>query len=86
MSDEMLRLQKYLASNGVASRRKCEEYIQKGLIQVNGETVLELGTKINPKKDKVEFRGKVIKNKEDENIYILLNKPIRICNNSKRPI
>lgn len=49
------RLQKYLANSGVASRRKCEELISEGKIKVNGETVTELGTKINPQTDKIEY-------------------------------
>lgn len=69
------RLQKYLASCGVASRRKCEEYILQGKVQVNGKTITELGTKINPEKDVVEFEGKVI-NQTKKLVYILLNKPI----------
>ena len=69
------RLQKYLANCGVASRRKCEEYILQGKVKVNGENVTELGTKINPEKDVIEFENKIIKEK-DKNIYILLNKPI----------
>lgn len=69
------RLQKYLAECGVASRRKCEEYILQGKVQVNGKTVTELGTKINPQKDKIKFENKEIQ-KEKKNIYILLNKPI----------
>lgn len=69
------RLQKYLASCGVASRRKCEEYILQGKVQVNGKTITELGTKINTEKDVVEFEGKVI-NQTKKLVYILLNKPI----------
>ena len=46
---EEVRLQKYLADCGIASRRKCEQYIQQGKVQVNGKVVTELGTKINPK-------------------------------------
>lgn len=84
--EEEVRLQKYLASKGIASRRKCEEYIEQGLVEVNGEVVYILGTKINPNKDEIRFKGKIIENKEEEFAYILLNKPIRICNNSKRPI
>ena len=48
---EEIRLQKYLANNGIASRRKCEELIMQGRVKVNGEVVKELGTKINPDKD-----------------------------------
>ena len=83
---EEIRLQKYLASQGIASRRKCEEYIENGLVEVNGKTVTELGTKINPETDTITFKGKKIENKNTKHIYILLNKPIRICHNSKRPI
>lgn len=72
---EEIRLQKYLAECGIASRRKAEEYILQGKIKVNGEIVTELGTKINPEVDNVCFNNKKVK-KEDEKIYILLNKPI----------
>lgn len=69
------RLQKYLANNGIASRRKCEEYILEGRVKVNGKTVNELGVKINPSKDIIEFDDKQVKN-EEKKVYILLNKPI----------
>lgn len=69
------RLQKYLANCGVASRRKCEEYILQGKVKVNGEIVTELGTKINPEKDIIEFENKVVK-ESAKHVYILLNKPI----------
>ncbi len=49
------RLQKYLANSGVASRRKCEELILAGKVKVNGQTITELGTKVNPQTDKIEF-------------------------------
>lgn len=71
---EAIRLQKYLAEAGIGSRRKCEEYIEQGKVKVNGN-IATLGTKIDPEKDKVEFEEKEI-NKIEENIYILLNKPI----------
>ena len=71
-----IRLQKYLAENGVASRRKCEEYIKNGKVTVNGKTIIELGTKVNPDIDKVFFEGKEVKPQKEEKVYILLNKPI----------
>ena len=49
------RLQKYLANSGVASRRKCEELILAGKVKVNGQTITELGTKVNPQTDTIEF-------------------------------
>lgn len=72
-----IRLQKYLAECGVASRRKCEEFIEEGRVKVNGKTV-ELGHKVNPETDKVEFDGKIIKQEKKEFTYILLNKPIGV--------
>lgn len=69
------RLQKFLASSGVASRRKSEELIQEGKVKVNGEIVTELGTKIDTEKDKVEYNGKII-TEPKKKVYILLNKPI----------
>ncbi|AOR23515.1 pseudouridine synthase [Clostridium taeniosporum] len=68
------RLQKYMASCGVASRRKCEELILSGEVKVNGMIITELGTKVNPMKDKVEYKGNLI-TKEEKKVYIMLNKP-----------
>ena len=73
---EQIRLQKFLADNGIASRRKCEELILQGRVRVNGEQINALGTKIDPNKDIVEYNGKQIKNSKKEYTYILLNKPI----------
>lgn len=73
--EELERLQKYLANQGIASRRKAEEYILQGKVKVNGKVVQELGTKINPEEDKIEYEGRVI-NKEIKKAYVLLNKPI----------
>ncbi len=73
--EELERLQKYLANQGIASRRKAEEYILQGKVKVNGKVILELGTKINPQKDKIEFEGKEVK-KQEQKTYVLLNKPI----------
>lgn len=70
-----VRLQKYLADCGIASRRKCEELIMQGKVEVNNKKVTELGTKINPQKDQVKYNGKIVK-EENEKLYILLNKPI----------
>ena len=69
-----MRLQKYLSEAGVCSRRKGEEYIKAGLVRVNSRIVTELGTKVDPEKDRVEFDGKIIA-LTSEPIYIALNKP-----------
>ena len=80
--EEEVRLQKYMADCGIASRRKCEELISKGEVLVNGRIVKELGTKIKPKKDKIFFRGKEVTLK-GKKIYILLNKPIGYVTTAK---
>jgi 23S rRNA pseudouridine2605 synthase len=58
---EPVRLNKFLAQCGLGSRRKADEMIQSGKIYVNGNRVTELGSRIDPCKDKVEYRGKEIK-------------------------
>lgn len=68
------RLQKYMARCGVASRRKCEEIILAGRIKVNGIVINEVGTKIDPEKDLVEYNNEIIKI-EEKKVYIMLNKP-----------
>jgi 23S rRNA pseudouridine2605 synthase/16S rRNA pseudouridine516 synthase len=69
-----MRLNKFLASAGIASRRKADEMIQNGEVEVNGKLVTELGFKVNPEKDKVVAAGRIAKI-ERRKIYILLNKP-----------
>ena len=54
-----IRLQKFLADNGIASRRKCEEIILQGRVKVNEKVIITLGTKINPYEDFVEVDGKI---------------------------
>ena len=73
MNEEM-RLQKYIASAGVCSRRAAEEYIKNGRIKVNGKVVCELGVKVTSK-DVVLVDNKKIKLEENK-IYLMLNKPI----------
>ena len=73
MKTEAVRLQKYLADCGVASRRKAEELILDGQVKVNGRKV-ELGTKIVPEKDLVTINGKRVQ-QNSEKVYIMLHKP-----------
>ena len=70
-----VRLQKFLAEAGIASRRKCEELILQGKVKVNNQIVTELGVKVNPEKDIVKFEDKEVK-PTSKMVYILLNKPI----------
>ena len=67
---EEVRLQKFLANQGVCSRRKAEEHILNGAVKVNGKVVTELGTKINPEKDEVIFKGNKI-GEQEKKVYIL---------------
>ena len=69
-----IRLQKYLADAGVASRRKSEELIQDGCVKVNGKIITILGTKINPLKDRVQVEGKDVKARLSRT-YIAFYKP-----------
>ncbi|HEY85358.1 MAG TPA: rRNA pseudouridine synthase [Chloroflexi bacterium] len=72
---DAIRLQKYLAQAGVASRRASEKIIQEGRVKVNGQTVVKMGVKIDPRKDKVSVDGALITRSEKPLVYILLNKP-----------
>lgn len=69
-----MRLQKYMAKSGVASRRKSEEIILSGRVKVNGKLVKELGSKIDPDKDRVMVDDRPIE-LESNKVYIILNKP-----------
>ena len=73
MKDNRIRLQKFLSESGVASRRKAEELIEAGKVKVNGH-VVALGTKVDPKRDKVTVRGKTVVATR-EKMYIMLHKP-----------
>lgn len=68
------RLQKIIAAAGIASRRKAEELISSGHVQVNGQVVTELGTKADPELDHIRVNGKLLHGRE-RNTYIVLNKP-----------
>lgn len=72
--DGLVRLQKALASAGVASRRACETLITKGRVRVNGKIVHELGSKIDPATDEVRVDGVVVQ-LDTEKRYFILNKP-----------
>jgi 23S rRNA pseudouridine2605 synthase/23S rRNA pseudouridine2604 synthase len=80
----LLRLQKYLSDAGVCSRRAGENLIRKGRVSVNGETVTQLGTKIDPKLDRVAVDGATI-GSVAKRIYIALNKPKGYVSSCKHP-
>lgn len=70
----MLRLQKFLADCGVASRRGAEALIKEGRVRVNGEVIREMGVKVDEENDIIEFDGERLK-PQNKMIYIMLNKP-----------
>jgi 23S rRNA pseudouridine2605 synthase len=73
-----VRLQKIIASTGIASRRKAEELITQGRVQVNGEVVTQLGAKADPESDSIKVSGKRVTIDKGPRLYVMLNKP-RAC-------
>jgi len=69
------RLQKIIATAGVASRRKAEELITSGHVQVNGTTITELGSKADAETDHIRVNGKLLQREQQRHVYLLLNKP-----------
>lgn len=80
---DLVRLNKYLASLGVASRREADRLIAEGLVTVNGEVVTEMGVKIDPEKDDVRYSDEVIE-RQMKSVYIMLNKPTGYVSSVKR--
>lgn len=74
MTNEAIRLQKFLARAGVASRRASEQFIVQGRVAVNGSVVTELGTKVNPDTDIVTVDGNTVTLSEDQCV-LMLHKP-----------
>jgi 23S rRNA pseudouridine2605 synthase len=72
--EKSVRLQKFLAQAGIASRRKAEEFISQGRVKVDGKVITTMGAQIVPGKQKVFFDNREVLGKE-QHIYILLNKP-----------
>ncbi len=78
-----MRLQKYMAEAGVASRRQCEEYIRQGRVKVNGETA-QIGCVLDPEKDEVLLDGAPLK-KEQRRVVLLFYKPRGVVSTSSDP-
>jgi 23S rRNA pseudouridine2605 synthase len=72
--DGLVRLQKLLAQSGVASRRRCEELMLAGEVEVDGEVVTRLGTKVDPRAAVIRVSGKRLP-PVSEHVYLVLNKP-----------
>jgi len=80
----LIRLQKLLAQSGVASRRKCEELMLDGLVEVNGEVVTRLGTKVDPRTAVIRVSGKRLP-PMSPNVYLVLNKPRGVVSTMSDP-
>jgi 23S rRNA pseudouridine2605 synthase len=81
---QSIRLNKFLADYGVASRRKADVLIDEGQVQVNGRKVFELGIKIDPSKDQVKVGGKLIQAKPQP-VYFVFNKPKSVVTTTSDP-
>lgn len=83
-NDGLVRLQKHLAQSGVASRRKCEEVMLDGLVEVDGEIVTRLGTKVDPATAVIRVGGKRLP-PISPNVYLVLNKPRGVVSTMSDP-
>ena len=70
-----VRLNKFLAHAGVCSRREADRWIAAGRVTVNGKTIMEMGERVDPARDKIAVDGRPVKAEEERAIYILMNKP-----------
>ena len=82
--DGLIRLQKLLAQSGVASRRRCEELMLAGEVEVDGETVTRLGTKVDPRTAVIRVSGKRLPQVSDH-VYLVLNKPRGVVSTMSDP-
>ncbi|MFY8136891.1 MAG: S4 domain-containing protein, partial [Flavobacteriales bacterium] len=79
-----MRLNRYLAHAGIASRREADKLIELGLVTVNGKTIKELGAKVDPKVDVVKYDDRTLK--PEVSRYVLLNKPKDYVTSSEDPM
>jgi 23S rRNA pseudouridine2605 synthase len=74
MTGATIKISKYLSQAGIASRREGETLVKQGLVSVNGKKITNPAVRINPEKDKVAYRGKILA--MENKVYYLLNKPL----------
>jgi 23S rRNA pseudouridine2605 synthase len=77
----LVRINKYISDSGLASRRKCDDYINKGWVKIN-DRVAKNGDKVNTEIDKVFFKENEVV-RDTEKIYIILNKPLNVITTNK---
>lgn len=78
---QTIRLNKAIADSGYCARRKADELIQAGKVQVNGQVITELGTQIDPLNDKIQINGQPLKSAEK--VYLLFHKPVKFVTSRK---
>jgi 23S rRNA pseudouridine2605 synthase len=81
--DDGERLQKVLASAGIASRRECEELIREGRVEVDRQVIRELGTRVDPQHQEIRVDGEVLP--RPKLVYFAVNKPIGVVSTSRDP-
>jgi 23S rRNA pseudouridine2605 synthase len=81
----LVRLQKLLAQSGVGSRRKCEELMLEGLVEVDGEVITRLGTKVDPRTAVIRVDGRRLPPVSAEKVYLVLNKPRGVVSTMSDP-
>ena len=79
-----VRLNKFLADRGVASRRASDRMIEEGRVRINGRVVTDLGTKVEEQRDKVSVDGKPVGGRE-RHVYFVLNKPVGVITTLSDP-
>ncbi|BDU50924.1 pseudouridine synthase [Haliovirga abyssi] len=79
---EKIRINKYLSSIGVDARRKIDELIKNKKVRINGK-IAELGDRVNPKEDKIEVNGKIVKEEKKDLVCYMLNKPAKVLSAAK---
>lgn len=84
LAPSSIRLNKWIADCGIASRRKADELIEAGKVQVNGKTVYELGVKVDPQKDRITVQGRSTRPIQ-KHIYIAFNKPENVLTSTSDP-
>ncbi len=86
VTNQYTRLNKLIADAGLASRRHADRLIEEGKVTVNGKKVYELGTKVDPKNDRIIVDGKMLKPITHEKLYIILNKPRGVLTTMDDPL
>lgn len=84
-SDNHIRLNKYLAQRGIASRRGADDLVAQGKVKINGRVVEKPGVKVDPAKDLVEVAGKAVSGESNRQLTIILHKPTMVVTTASDP-